>query len=83
MAADNTSTGDSSRYPIKKCHCLEGKYFIVIDQSIIQRLNYLSIDNSDLYFEQELTADGSITLRKCRLKNNQGREIDSSDERCF
>lgn len=80
---NNTRIEDSSKYPIKKCHCLEGKYFVVIDQSIIQSLNYISTDNSDLYFEEVLIPDGSITLRQFRLRNIHDRKIDDSDERCF
>ena len=49
--------------PIKKCHYLEGKHFIVIDKSITEKLNFFDPDNTELYFEQGLTEAGCIILR--------------------
>lgn len=60
---------DLSKYPVKKCHCLEGKHFVVIDESIIERLGIQKFEDWQIYFQQELTQDNSIILRIFRLKN--------------
>ena len=57
----NLKNNDVSEYPIKKCHYLEGKYFVVIDKSIMDKLG-LS-DEFDIYFYQEINGEGSIVLR--------------------
>jgi hypothetical protein len=44
--------------PKKKAHCIAGKIFVVIDESLVKRLSI----NEDTWFEQEATADG-ILLR--------------------
>jgi hypothetical protein len=54
--------------PIKKCHYLEGKYFIVIDKSIIEQLGFSGYKNTELYFHEEVTNDGSIILRPYKLR---------------
>ena len=41
--------------PIKQLYHLDGKYFIVIDNSIIERLKLIEDSN---YFSEEVTADG-------------------------
>lgn len=45
--------------PIRQLHHLEGKYFIVLDKSIVERLNLL---DEIIYFSQEATPDGKIIL---------------------
>jgi hypothetical protein len=49
--------------PIKKCHYLEGKYFIVIDKSIVEQLNFSNREDTELYFQQEISEQGSIIMR--------------------
>jgi hypothetical protein len=49
--------------PIKKCHFLEGKYFIVIDKSIVEQLNFSNQEDTELYFQQEISEQGSIIMR--------------------
>jgi hypothetical protein len=56
----------NNEHPIKKCHFLDGKYFIVIDKSIIDGL-YSSADN--IYFSQELTKDRVLLLRPIQFKD--------------
>jgi hypothetical protein len=51
----------SQTNPIKKCHVLEGKHFVVIDKSITDKLNFES-ENEEVYFEQTLTPEGNIVL---------------------
>ncbi len=46
--------------PIKQLYHLNGKYFIVLHESIIDRLK-LSDDNN--YFRQEATTDNKIILQ--------------------
>jgi hypothetical protein len=75
---NNTRVEDSSRHPIKKCHILEGKYFIVLDESIVQKLQFSNVDNSELYFQQEFNQDGFITLRQYRFNRRDNKKIDSS-----
>ena len=55
----------NTKTPIKQLHHLDGKYFIVLDESIIERLELLDDNN---YFQQETTTDGRIILKKvsCR-----------------
>lgn len=53
--------------PIKKCHLLDGKYFIVIDQLIVEKVMSSGIDETELYFQQELTKDGSVVLHPFKI----------------
>ena len=55
-------------YPIKKLHLLEEKHFIVIDRSIAQRLSFFDPENTELYFQQELTEDDCIILRPFKMR---------------
>ena len=54
-------------YPIKKCHLLEGKHFIVIDKTITEKLNYFDTEDMELYFQQEVSEDGCIILRPFKM----------------
>ena len=54
-------------YPIKKCHILEGKHFIVIDKSITEKLNFFNSENKEFYFQQEVTEDSCILLRPFKM----------------
>lgn len=56
--------------PVKKCHYLEGKHFIVFDESILQKAGII---DDELYFLQEITDDGCIILRPYRLKESNDR----------
>jgi hypothetical protein len=56
-------------HPIKKCHFLEGKYFTVIDESIVEQLNFFWSEISELYFQQEVTEDGCIILRPYKMSD--------------
>jgi hypothetical protein len=49
--------------PIKQLHYVDGKYFIVLDNSIIESLKLL---DENIYFSQEVTTDGRIILRLVR-----------------
>jgi hypothetical protein len=51
--------------PIKQLHYLDGKYFIVLDKSIIDSLKLL---DDDVYFSQEATTDGRIILQLVRCR---------------
>jgi len=53
--------------PIKKLHFLEGKYFMVIDKSIVRKLNFFQDEDSELYFQQETAGDSSIILRPYKI----------------
>jgi hypothetical protein len=53
--------------PIRQLHHLEGKYFIVLDISIVERLNLL---DENIYFSQEATPDGKIILQPVRWRDN-------------
>jgi len=53
--------------PIRQLHHLEGKYFIVLDISIVERLNLL---DEIIYFSQEETPDGKIILQPVRCRDN-------------
>ena len=66
MSESNTENNETS-YPIHKLHCLDGKHFVVIDKSLIERLGM--VNDSELYFQQELTQDNSIELRIFRFKS--------------
>ena len=55
--------------PIKKCHNLEGKYFIVIDKSIVEKLNFSIYEDTELYFQQGITDQGSIILRPYKIND--------------
>lgn len=57
----------NNNHPIKKCHFLDGKYFIVIDNSIVEKLTSSGIDEMELYFQQELTKNGSLILHPFRI----------------
>ena len=50
--------------PIKQLHHLDGKYFIILDKSIIDSLKLL---DEDIYFSQEAMKDGRIMLRPVSL----------------
>ena len=62
-------------YPIHKCHFLEGKYFVVIDGSIVEQLNFSSSRNTELYFEQEITKEDCIVLHPLNI-GEVGRQRD-------
>ena len=64
ISNDNNKNQD---LPIKKCHYLEGKYFIVIDHTIAERLNFYRCDITRLYFQQELNED-CIILRPYKFR---------------
>jgi len=53
--------------PIKRVYFLEGKYFTVIDKSITEKLRFSDIENKELYFQQELTDDECIILRRFKM----------------
>ena len=55
--------------PIKQLHYLDGKYFIVLDESIIERLKLIEDTN---YFSQEVTPDGRIILKAIKYGDNVG-----------
>ena len=74
---NNNRIQNSSIHPIKKCHLLEGKHFVVLDESIIQKLKFSDNDDSELYFQQEFTQDGCITLRQFRLNSQDNKKIDN------
>lgn len=63
---NNDNSNDQQKYPIKKCHFLEGNYFIVLADSICEKLQFSNLAE-DLHFQQEVTTDGNILLRKCIL----------------
>jgi hypothetical protein len=49
---------------IKKCHFLEGKYFVVIHESIADRMN---LSENSSYFIQEMGKDGTLIFRHVKL----------------
>ena len=53
--------------PIKPVYYLQGKHFIVIDNSIVEKLKFSNIENKELYFQQEVTDDGCIVLRPFKM----------------
>jgi hypothetical protein len=53
---------------MRQLHYLAGKHFIVIDDSIIKRLGIDKQKNNTLYFQQELTKEGTISLRQVKFK---------------
>ena len=53
--------------PIRQLHHLEDKYFIVLDKSIVERLNLL---DEIIYFSQEATPDGKIILQLVRCRDS-------------
>jgi len=53
--------------PIKKVHFLEGKYFIVIDETIREKLKFSDNENKELYFQEEVIDDGCIILRPFKM----------------
>ena len=55
-----TSKNADVENPIKQLYHLNGKYFIVLDKSIIDKLKLLDDNN---YFRQEATTDGRIILQ--------------------
>jgi len=63
---DNVKNKDLD-LPIKKLHFLEGKYFVVIDKSIVQKLNFFQDEVSELYFQQEAAGDSCIILRPYKI----------------
>ena len=54
--------------PIKKCHYLEGKYFIVIDKSIVEKLCFSNYEDTEIYFQQGISEQGSIILRPHKMR---------------
>lgn len=75
----DTDYYNSDEIIVKKCHTLDGKYFIVIDESIIKKIKSTKLDeskiveNEDYYFNQELKPDGSIVLSPINLGDtNEG-----------
>ena len=54
--------------PLKKCHFLEGKYFVVIDNLIIEKLHFIDSEVNELYFQEELSSDGCIILRPFKME---------------
>lgn len=61
ISDENVITG-----PVRKCHFLDKKYFVVIDNSIIERINVF--DTHNLYFKQELNEDGCVILRPYKME---------------
>jgi hypothetical protein len=63
---DSLSSKDAAKVknPIKKAHCISNKFFVVIDNGLVERFK---INDQDTWFEQELTEHG-ILLRIHRLK---------------
>lgn len=51
---------------IKRCHFLDGKYFVVIDESIIRKLG---LSNHDIYFSEEVTNLGLLLLRPVTISD--------------
>lgn len=54
---------------LKKCHFLDGKYFIVIDESITRELSLSKFSDSDLFFQQVLSEDHCIIMRQVSGEN--------------
>ena len=67
FGAKGSRLEDKLENPIKKCHLLDGKYFIVIDQSIVEKVMSSGFDDTELYFQQELTKDGSLVLHPFKI----------------
>jgi hypothetical protein len=53
---------DKTKNPLKKAHRLSDKTFVVIDESLVQRL---AIDENNTWFEQQST-EGGILLKIIR-----------------
>ena len=53
--------------PIQKCHLLEGKHFVVIHKTIMEKLKPFNAETDELYFQQEVTAEGCIILRPFKM----------------
>jgi hypothetical protein len=66
-SATQFKTTDSD-LPIKKCYYLEGKYFIVIDKTIAELLNFSAYENTELYFQQEVINGDCIVLRPYKMR---------------
>jgi len=64
---NNLKSKDFDR-PIKKCHSLDGKFFIVIDKTITDKLNFSDVENTEIYYQQEVTEDNCILLRPFKLR---------------
>jgi hypothetical protein len=43
--------------PLKKAHCISNRVFVVIDETLVKRLQ---IDESNTWFEQEPTENGIL-----------------------
>jgi hypothetical protein len=56
-----------SQHPIKQVHRIDGRYIIIIDQSVAKSLNYFNSEKTELYFQQEATTDGCIILRPFKM----------------
>ena len=66
----SNKTDTNNKAPIKKCHFLDEKYFIVIDKSVIDTLGLV---DDNIYFRQEVTEDGILLLRPLPLgKTSEG-----------
>ncbi len=70
---DNHTCPGNTTYPIKKCHYFAGKFFVVIEQSIIEKIRP---ENDDLYFCQQMTKDGCIIFRPYVLKEIRDKASD-------
>lgn len=64
----NVTEQRENKYKIKKCHFFDGKYFVVIDKSIMDRLKLFKPQGADIFFQQELTDDHCIILRVIDLQ---------------
>jgi hypothetical protein len=53
---------------LKKVHCLYNKSFVVIDESLVKKLE---ITQDNTWFEQQATENG-ILLKICKMKQKQG-----------
>jgi hypothetical protein len=49
------ATGNRKK-PLKKLHCISNRYVVVIDESIVQKLEI----SEDTWFEEEHTEDGIL-----------------------
>jgi hypothetical protein len=66
---DNRATDvdfTTNKNPLKKAHCISNRVFVVIDETLVKRLQ---IDESNTWFEQEPTENG--ILLKIHKTNSQ------------
>ena len=59
--------GIKENHPIKQCHFLQNKWFIVIDESITKQLKFYDAGYKELYFQQEVTEADCIILRPFKM----------------